>query len=219
AAAFAGVNWWINIYGVNSNQVVELGIGMFLTPLISVFLGVLFYKEKLPPLKWASILLAFLGLLIMVFQLGRIPWIAVGVSSTWAIYGALKKKIKVDPWISNTIESGLMLPLALVYIFTLNHVGTSHFFSGNPAEDLTWVLVSTGVITTIPMVAFSYAALNLPLNVLGFCMYINPILTLLVGIFIFKEPFNTKQLLPLSFIWSSIILFLFSESRTLAARR
>ncbi|WP_302945218.1 EamA family transporter [Turicimonas muris] len=112
-----------------------------------------------------------------------------------------------------------MLPLALVYIFTLNHVGTSHFFSGNPAEDLTWVLVSTGVITTIPMVAFSYAALNLPLNVLGFCMYINPILTLLVGIFIFKEPFNTKQLLPLSFIWSSIILFLFSESRTLAARR
>lgn len=219
AAAFAGVNWWINIYGVNSNQVVELGIGMFLTPLISVFLGVLFYKEKLPPLKWASILLAFLGLLIMVFQLGRIPWIAVGVSSTWAIYGALKKKIKVDPWISNTIESGLMLPLALIYIFTLNHVGTSHFFSGNPAEDLTWVLVSTGVITTIPMVAFSYAALNLPLNVLGFCMYINPILTLLVGIFIFKEPFNTKQLLPLSFIWSSIILFLFSESRTLAARR
>ena len=189
AAAFAGVNWWINIYGVNSNQVVELGIGMFLTPLISVFLGVLFYKEKLPPLKWASILLAFLGLLIMVFQLGRIPWIAVGVSSTWAIYGALKKKIKVDPWISNTIESGLMLPLALVYIFTLNHVGTSHFFSGNPAEDLTWVLVSTGVITTIPMVAFSYAALNLPLNVLGFCMYINPILTLLVGNIYFQRAF------------------------------
>ena len=167
AAAFAGVNWWINIYGVNSNQVVELGIGMFLTPPISVFLEFFFYKEKLPPLKWASILLAFLGLLIMVFQLGRIPWIAVGVSSTWAIYGALKKKIKVDPWISNTIESGLMLPLALVYIFTLNHVGTSHFSPEIRLKILTWVLVSTGVITTIPMVAFSYAALNLPLNVPG----------------------------------------------------
>ncbi len=71
-----------------------------------------------------------------------------------------EKKIKVDPWISNTIESGLMLPLALVYIFTLNHVGTSHFFSGNPAEDLTWVLVSTGVITTIPYGCFFLCSLK-----------------------------------------------------------
>lgn len=219
AAGFAGVNWWINVYGVNSNQVVELGIGMFLTPLISVFLGVLFYHEKLPPLKWISILLAFLGLLIMIIQLGRIPWIAVGVSSTWAIYGALKKEIKIDPWISNSIEAGLMLPLALVYIYTLNHLGSTHFFSGNPEEDLTIVLISTGIITTIPMIAFSYAALNLPLNVLGFCMYINPILTLVVGIFIFKEPFNADQLVPLSFIWSSILLFLLSESRGLWTNR
>lgn len=212
AAAFAGLNWWINVYGVNSNQVVELGIGMFLTPLISVFLGVLFYKEKLSSLKWLSILLALFGLIIMIVQLGRIPWIAVGVSSTWAIYGALKKKIRIDPWISNSIEAGLMLPLAVAYIYFLNHTGTSHFFSGNPEADLTGVLVATGIITTIPMIAFSYAALNLPLNVLGFCMYINPILTLLVGIFVFKESFNTEQLLPLSFIWTSIIIFLYSES-------
>lgn len=112
-----------------------------------------------------------------------------------------------------------MLPLALVYIYTLNHLGSTHFFSGNPEEDLTIVLISTGIITTIPMIAFSYAALNLPLNVLGFCMYINPILTLVVGIFIFKEPFNADQLVPLSFIWSSILLFLFSESRGLWTNR
>ncbi len=213
AAAFAGFNWWINVYAVNSNQVVELGIGMFLTPLISVFLGVVFYREKLSFLKWLSIFLAFVGMLIMVFQLGRIPWIAIGVSSTWAIYGAFKKKITIDPWISNAFEAALMLPLAVSYIYFLNHIGAGHFFSGNPKEDLTWVLLSTGIVTTVPMVAFSYAALHLQLNVLAFCMYINPILTMFVGLFIFGEPFNTSQLLPLSFIWTSIAIFLFAETR------
>ena len=88
AAAIAAINWWINVYAATSNQVVELGIGMFLTPLFTVALGVVFFRERLSRLKQLSVFLPFLGVCIMIYTLGRMPWIALGVSSSWALYGA-----------------------------------------------------------------------------------------------------------------------------------
>ena len=99
AAFFSSANWLVNIVGVNTGHVVELGIGMFLTPLMSVALGVVFFREKLTPIQWISVLLPLVGVLIMIWGLGRIPWIAILVSSTWAVYSAIKKKVPLSAWI------------------------------------------------------------------------------------------------------------------------
>lgn len=211
AAFFAALNWWINVIGVVTDHVVELGIGTFLTPLISVMLGVLFFGEHLPRIKKIAVALAAVGVGIMILSFGSFPFIALGVSLTWGIYGALKKKLMLEAWVSIILEAALMLPVALGYIAWLHANGNGHFITAG--TELTLALAGTGIMTSIPLICFTIAAMKLPMNVLGFCQYLAPILTLLLGIFWFGESFGGRELLPLIWIWSGIGLFLFSELR------
>lgn len=212
AAAFAGVNWWINVIAVLSEHVVELGIGTFLTPLISVCLGVLFFRERLSRTKTAGVLLALTGVLIMVFSFGHFPWISLGVSATWGIYGALKKKLMLDAWVSILLEGLMMLPFALGYVFWMQSLGENHFIP-SAFPQISLCLAGTGIVASLPLIFFTIAAVNLPMNVLGFCQYISPILTLLLGVLFFNEQFGWTQLFPLLFIWSGIGTFLFAQVR------
>ena len=217
AAAIAAINWWINVYAATSNQVVELGIGMFLTPLFTVALGVVFFRERLSRLKQLRVFLPFLGVCIMIYTLGRMPWIALGVSSSWALYGVFKKRLGIDPWVSNALEASLMLPFAIAYLFYLDANGVGAFLAGGTY--ITILLISVGLVTSVPMIAFSAAANVLPLTILGFIQYMNPILTLIVGLVFFHEPFNHQQLIPLLFIWAGILTFIYSEFKEKAARK
>ena len=217
AAVFASLNWWINVIGVISEQVVQLGIGTFLTPLISVLLGVLFFSERLGRMKWTAIGLAAAGVALMIASFGQFPWIALGVSATWGLYGAMKKKLMLDAQVGIFLEVTLMLPFALFYAVHLENTGFGHFLAGDAV--LSAALVGTGIVTSIPLVLFTFAAMNLPMNVLGFCQYLAPILTLLLGIFWFEEPFGREELLPLLFIWSGILLFCAAEVREMRAAK
>lgn len=123
AACVAGLNWWINVIAVLSGHVVELGIGTFLTPLISVSCGVLFFHERLSRTKTAGVMLAMTGVLIMIVSFGHFPWISLGVSATWGIYGALKKKLMLDAWVSILLEALMMMPVAFGYVFWLSSIG------------------------------------------------------------------------------------------------
>ena len=212
AACVAGLNWWINVIAVLSGHVVELGIGTFLTPLISVSCGVLFFHERLSRTKTAGVMLAMTGVLIMIVSFGHFPWISLGVSATWGIYGALKKKLMLDAWVSILLEALMMMPVAFGYVFWLSSIGENHFLpTVNP--ELSLCLAGTGIVASIPLIFFTIAAVNLPMNVLGFCQYISPILTLLLGILFFNERFGWGELFPLLFIWSGIAAFLFAEVR------
>ena len=206
AAAFSSANWLVNIAGVNTGHVVELGIGMFLTPLLTVAIGVLAFRERLDRVQWAAVLLALFGLLVMIANFGSFPWFAVGVSSTWATYSALKKKVEISAWLSLAVEHGLMLLPALLYVFYLASSGEGHFLSGlGPRFDL--ALAAVGIVTAVPMIAFSFAAPRLPLVVLGFIQYINPILTITLGVLFFGESVTLSEAVPLVFIWSGIALY------------
>lgn len=217
AAVFASLNWWINVIGVALEEVVQLGIGTFLTPLISVLLGVVFFSERLGRMKWTAIGLAAAGVALMIASFGQFPWIALGVSASWGLYGALKKKLMLDAQIGILLEVTVMLPFALGYAWHLQSAGLGNFLTGDAA--LSAALVGTGIVTSIPLVLFTFAAMNLPMNVLGFCQYLAPILTLLLGIFWFEEPFGKEELLPLLFIWSGILLFSAAEARELRAAK
>lgn len=151
AACFAGLNWWINVIAVLSGHVVELGIGTFLTPLISVSCGVLFFHERLSRTKTAGVMLAMTGVLIMIISFGHFPWISLGVSATWGIYGALKKKLMLDAWVSILLEGLMMMPVALGYVFWLSSIGENHFLpTVNP--ELSLCLAGTGIVASIPLI-------------------------------------------------------------------
>lgn len=205
----AVINWWINIFAPMSGHVVELGIGLFLTPLMSVMLGVIFFRERLNIIQKISVLLAIIGVGIMLIQFGSFPWIALGVSSTWAVYGALKKTIRLVPTFAIFLESAIVIPFALIFLAMVDDVG---FFSQLAELNVTaWALIGTGILTSVPLITYTYATNYLPLNVLGFCQYLSPILTLCLGVFVYQEDFGWDELIPMCFVWVSIILYLIGQ--------
>ena len=210
AAVLITLNWLTYIWAVNNNHVIDTSIGYYINPLMSVLFGVIFFRERLTASKKVSFALAAIGILLMTYELGKLPWIAVALALTFAVYGAVKKKLHLAPFSSITLETLLMLPAAIPYTIFLMQTPQSHFGPAFPL--LTLLLAGTGVITAVPLLLFSYAANTLPLNVLGFFQYLSPTVALLLGIFFFHEPFGLQQLFAFGFIWAALLIFTLSES-------
>lgn len=204
-------NWCIFIWAVTHDHIVDSSFGYYINPLVNVFLGVLLFHERLSKLKWLSIIIALIGIIGMSLELGRLPLVSVSLAFTFALYGAAKKKLHINPFVSITLETLLVMPLALWYVMNLYLSGEGHFLMGNAA--MNWLFIGAGIVTAIPLVLFSTGANNLPLNVLGFCQYLSPSLSLLLGIFLYHEPFTTVQLAGFSTIWISLVLFTISDFR------
>ena len=204
-------NWCIFIWAVTNRHVVDTSVGYYMNPLVSVLLGVVCFHERLSKMKWFSIAVAAAGISVMTWELGRFPLIAVGLASTFALYGAVKKKLNLDAFYSITLETFFVLPFALAYVLSLGNDGIGHF----TVDDLRTAvfLIGAGAVTATPLVLFSIGANDLPLNVLGFCQYISPSITLLLGIFLFGEPFTRAQLSAFSFIWSALAVFTIADWR------
>lgn len=211
AALLITANWCIFIWAVTHDHIVDSSFGYYINPLVSVFLGVLLFHERLSKLKWFSIAIAFFGILVMSFLIGHFPVVSLDQAITFALYGAAKKELHMSPFISITLETLLVLPLALGYLFFLEGDGTSHFMAGN--MQFTLCLAGAGIVTALPLLLFSAGANHLPLNVLGFCQYISPSLSLLIGLFLYHEPFTEIQLFGFSTIWISLVLFTISDFR------
>jgi chloramphenicol-sensitive protein RarD len=211
AAFLITANWCIFIWAVTHDHIVDSSFGYYINPLVSVLLGVLLFHERLSKLKWAAIGIAFLSIIGMSLQLGKLPIISISLAATFALYGAAKKKLHIDPFISITLETLLVLPFALGYAALLYVSGTGHFLMGNSLMNT--VLVGAGIVTAAPLVLFSAGANSLPLNVLGFCQYLSPSLSLLLGIFLYHEPFTSVQITGFSIIWTALILFTLADFR------
>ena len=211
AAFLITANWCIFIWAVTHDHIVDSSFGYYINPLVSVFLGVLLFHERLSKLKWFSIGIAFFGILGMSFFLGHFPLVSLGLALTFALYGAAKKELHISPFVSITLETLIVLPLALGYVLFLWHSGSGHFLTGN--TQFTLCLLGAGAVTALPLLLFSAGANHLPLNVLGFCQYISPSLSLLLGLFLYHEPFTAIQLFGFSTIWISLVVFTISDVR------
>lgn len=209
AAIIISLNWLIYIWAVNHNHVIDTSVGYYINPLVNVLFGVVLFGETLSAPKKVSIALAAIGIFLMTWQIGKLPWISVALALTFGSYGALKKMLKLDPFTSITLETLLLFPFAFYYVANLTAAGAAHFGPATPALSL--LLAGAGVATAIPLILFSYGANLLPLNVLGFFQYISPSLTLLLGIFFFNEPFDFTRLCTFGFIWLALIVFTVSE--------
>lgn len=206
ATFFASANWLVNIMGVSMGRVVELSLGTFLTPLATMAIGVVFFSERVSKIRIAAIALAVVGVGVLITGLDRFPWFAVLVSSTWAIYGALKKKIVIEPLKSVGIEHVLMSVPAIIYLLSFDGIFIRHFLSGFDSVT-SWALMGTGIVTSVPMILFSLAAQRIPMTILGIIQYTCPITTFLLGVFYFQEPVTSTELTALSFIAAAVVLY------------
>ncbi|WP_042473135.1 EamA family transporter RarD [Bacillus ndiopicus] len=212
AASFMiAVNWFIFIYAVNSHQMLETSLGYYINPLISVLFGMLFFKERLTRAQLGAVLIALMGVLIMTINYGRLPWIALCLALSFAIYGVLKKRIALDALRGLAIETLFTLPIALVLYAYLFQQGTASFLHISLSTDL--LMIASGVVTAIPLICFAKGAQRIPLYLIGFLQYIAPTTMLIIGVVLFKEPFTKVELLAFSFIWLALALFSISTLR------
>ena len=209
AAVMISINWLTYIWAVNSGHVIDTSIGYYINPLVNVLFGVVFFAERLTPAVKISTALAFTGVALMTWELGTLPWVAVVLALSFAVYGAMKKKLALTPFSSITLETMLMLPIALPYLVWVETSPAAHFGAGDAS--ITLFLLGTGIATSVPLILFSYGANLLPLNVLGLLQYISPTIALLLGVFFFHEPFGTAQLIACSFIGLSLVIFTLSQ--------
>lgn len=204
-AVLLASNWLIYIYGVNSGQVIETSLGYFINPLLNVALGVVILRERLRPMQWLPIGLAAVGVLYLTLQVGSLPWIALALAFTFAMYGLIKKIAPLGSLHGQTLETGILFIPAVIYLFFAESQGFGAF--GHVGQSVNILLAFVGVITALPLLLFGYAARTIPLSLLGILQYIAPTFQFLLGIYLFQEPFTTTLLVGFAFIWLALLIF------------
>lgn len=198
-------NWLVFIFAIQRGEVLQSSLGYFITPLLSVLLGFLFFRERLNRWQQVSVLLAFLGVVILTVNLGRVPWIALVLACSFGLYGLLRKLAKVDAMVGLTVETLLLAPAALGYLIYLGSLQQGNFLVGSLRLDL--LLPLSGVVTAVPLLLFVGAARRLQLTTLGFLQYITPSLHFLLAIGLYHEPFAQGQFVSFLFIWAGLAVF------------
>jgi chloramphenicol-sensitive protein RarD len=205
AALLLSANWLGFLWAVNQHQVVASSLGYFLTPLVNVLLGLLVLKERLNGKEWLAVALAVVAVGNELVALGTLPWISLFLAGTFGSYGLLRKQVPVDAISGLCLETLAMLPLCLIY--TLWQATQGHFvFAPNNGITVA-LLVGSGILTALPLMAFAAATQRLDLAMVGMLMYINPTMQFLTAIVVFDEPLQPARLLSFALIWLGLILY------------
>ncbi|MBW4442833.1 MAG: EamA family transporter RarD [Plectolyngbya sp. WJT66-NPBG17] len=203
-------NWCIYIYGVNSGQIVETSLGYYINPLVTVLLGSLILKEKLNLVKKIAVLLAAIAVLNFIWHFGQVPWIAIALAFSFALYGLFRKLIIVTPIVGLTVETLLATPIALAYIGYGSATNTGHF---GTSWQVSALLIGCGIVTALPLLWFNNAAKRLQLSTLGFFQYLAPSLQLLIGVVLYREPFTAIHAVTFLLIWGAIAIYSIASMR------
>ncbi|MFM6977364.1 MAG: EamA family transporter RarD [Micrococcales bacterium] len=212
SAVLIFINWSIYVIAVSSHQVVEASLGYFINPLITILLAVVFMKEKLPPTQWVAVGFGAVAVLVLSFDYGRLPWIALSLALSFGVYGLAKSKVAAKALTSFTIESGLVTPLAIVQLILVDTIGSGLMFASQGFIGSTG-LVMYGFMTAIPLILFGTAAQLVPLRFIGFMQYISPILQFLVGILYFHEPMPAARWFGFVLVWCGLAVLIFDAIR------
>ncbi len=203
------INWGIYIYAVESGHIIKAGLGYYINPLVNVFLGYVFLKERLATLQKIAVLLALTGVLYFTLSYGKFPWISLSLATSFGLYGLLKKKAKLESMPALTVETMMVAPFALTFLFYTT--GSSETLSFFPPSMLTsFLLIISGIVTAIPLYWFGKSAQVISLSTLGFIQYVCPTLQLLLGIFAYGETFGTEYLICFVFVWAGLAFYTLS---------
>lgn len=199
------INWGMYIWAVNNGYVLEASLGYFIIPVVSMVLGMVFFRERLRPLQWLAFGIAVFAILWLTVDLGRPPWIGLVTSLTFGLYGATKKAFQADSLHSLTIETAWMTPIAIGYMVWLEIQGEAAFLHSGVTHSL--LMISTGLATSIPLLLFGGAATRIPLTMVGVLQYIGPILQFALGVFVIREPLEPSRLIGFAIVWVALMFF------------
>lgn len=205
SALLIGINWLTYIWSVSQERVMEASLGYYINPLINVLIGAVFFTERLRLAQWVSVAIAAVGVAIMTYALGYLPWIAMVLCFSFAFYSIIRKQVQVDSRAGFVVEAAMLAPLALIWFgWFMQQPG------GRLIGDGGWdipLLLASGPITAIPLILFAIAAKRLRLSTIGMMQYLGPTLQFIISVFIFKEAFGWTHGLAFACIWTALIVF------------
>jgi len=205
-SALITLNWTLYMWAVENGHIIDASLGYYINPFINVILGVLFLKEQLTGIQKVALGFAFFGVVYLTFSYGTFPFVAIVLACSFALYGLLRKKAQIEAMPALTIETLIVLPVALGFLVMtfVNHTNTYLF---NDGFFTLLLLVLAGPITAVPLFLFGKAAETVSLTTLGFVQYLSPTLQLLTGILLFKEVFTPAHVICFGSIWLGLILY------------
>lgn len=203
-ATLFACNWGLYIYGVNTNRVVETSLGYYINPLVNVLLGFLFLKERLNRFQTVAVGLAAIGVANFIAHVGTVPWIALALAFSFGFYGLLRKLAAIPPIVGLTVETLLITPVAVALMSYWAVSGTTHW---GQSGLITVLFIGCGVITSMPLLWFNTAALRLRLSTMGFFQYLAPSFQLLLGVFLYHEPFTPNHTVTFGLVWTALVLY------------
>lgn len=205
SSCLLGFNWGLFIWAVNNDHMLDASLGYYINPLLNVLLGVLFLAERLRKWQIVAVAIASAGVLLQVLAYGSFPVVAFALAGSFAIYGLLRKRIPVESLPGLLIEALILAPFAILYWYLAPSSGSSDMF-GN-----TWLLnvllVSAGVVTTLPLLCFIGAAKRLPYSTLGLFQYLGPSIMFMLAVTLYGEPFTNDRVLTFACIWGALALY------------
>ena len=203
SALMLATNWVVYIWSVNHDHIIDASLGYFITPLFNVLFGI-GLGERLRLTQWLAVALAACGVVWLTVSAGQLPWIGLVIAVTFSLYGLLRKTAALGALEGLSIETLVLLPAASLFLL-LPNAGSSHAFGSDVT--LTLLLISAGPVTAIPLLMFAYGARRIPLSLMGLLQYIGPSIQLLLGVWMYHEPFTEDKLICFALIWLGLALY------------
>jgi chloramphenicol-sensitive protein RarD len=205
AALLIAANWFLYVWGVTHGFIVETSLGYFITPLVQVLIGVTVLGERLRRFQWAAVGLAATGVGYLALVYGDVPWIALGLATSFGTYSLVKKRAPLGALAGLTLETGVLFLPAVLFLALTEQRGAGAFLGLGPAAML--LVAASGPITTLPLVLFAAAVRRMRLSALGILQFFSPTLQFLLGILVYREPFSRHQLVGFVFVWAAVAVF------------
>ena len=204
-SSILGFNWGLFIWAVNNNHMLDASLGYYINPLLNVLLGMLFLGERLRKLQGFAVFLAFAGVVLQLVSFGSFPVVAFSLATSFAFFGLLRKKLPVEALPGILLEALILLPVALIYWWVMAPTPTSDLALNDWHTNA--LLISAGIITTLPLLCFTGAAKRLQYTTLGFFQYIGPSLMFMLAVVFYDEVFDAERVITFACIWSALAIF------------
>ncbi len=205
SATILAFNWWLFIWAINNDHILDASLGYYINPLLNVGLGMLFLGERLSKLQYAAVVLAFVGVAIQVVTFGSFPVVAFALATSFAIYGLIRKMVTVDSLSGLLMESLLLTVPACVYWWLMIPSDTTDFFANSLGTNL--LIMAAGIVTTAPLLCFVAAARRLNYSTMGFFQYIGPSIMFIFGVFVYGEEVGNDRWVTFGFIWTALVIY------------
>ncbi|TMO55538.1 EamA family transporter RarD [Pseudoalteromonas phenolica] len=211
SSTLLGFNWGLFIWAVNNDHMLDASLGYYINPLLNVLLGVVFLSERLRKWQIIAVIIASLGVLLQVIAYGSFPVVAFALASSFAIYGLLRKKMPVESLPGLLIEALILMPFAILYWYLTPATVSSDMFSNEALLNI--LLISAGVVTTLPLLCFIGAAKRLPYSTLGLFQYLGPSIMFTLAVTLYGEVFSVERAVTFACIWGALALYSWDSLR------